>query len=76
MPTQKPQSLLTKLLLLTTKEGDTILDCFMGSASCGRACIELNRDFVGIEIDEEYYNIAKQNIEEKQKELKERLTLK
>lgn len=76
VPTQKPQSLLTKLLLLTTKEGDTVLDCFMGSASCGKACIELNRDFVGIEIDEEYYNIAKQNIEEKQKELKERLTLK
>ena len=76
VPTQKPVELLKRLILLTTKESDTVLDCFMGSASCGKACLELNRDFVGIEIDEEYYNIAKQNIEEKQKELKERLTLK
>lgn len=76
VPTQKPVELLKRLILLTTKEGDLILDCFMGSASCGKAALDLNRDFVGIEIDDEYFNIAKENIEEKQRELKEKLNLK
>lgn len=76
VPTQKPVELLKRLILLTTKEGDLILDCFMGSASCGKAALDLNRDFIGIEIDDEYFNIAKENIEEKQKELKEKLNLK
>lgn len=76
VPTQKPVELLKRLILLTTKEGDLILDCFMGSASCGKAALELNRDFIGIEIDDEYFNIAKENIEEKQRELKEKLNLK
>ena len=76
MPTQKPQALLQRLILLTTKEGDTILDCFAGSGSCGRAALELNRDFIGIEIDKEYFEIMKENIEQTQKELKEKLDLK
>ena len=76
VPTQKPVELLKRLILLTTKEGDLILDCFMGSASCGKAALDLNRDFIGIEIDDEYFEIAKENIEEKQKELKEKLDLK
>ena len=76
VPTQKPVELLKRLILLTTKEGDLILDCFMGSASCGKAALDLNRDFIGIEIDDEYFEIAKENIKEKQKELKEKLDLK
>lgn len=76
VPTQKPQALLQRLILLTTKEGDTILDCFAGSGSCGRAALELNRDFIGIEIDKEYFEIMKENIEQTQKELKEKLDLK
>ena len=75
VPTQKPQALLQRLILLTTKEGDTILDCFAGSGSCGRAALELNRDFIGIEIDKEYFEIMKENIEQTQKELKEKLDL-
>ena len=47
-----------------TKEDDIILDCFMGSGSTGVACMNTNRKFIGIELDENYFNIAKQRIEE------------
>jgi len=46
-----------------TKENEIILDCFMGSGTTGLACKNLNRNFIGIEIDKEYFNIAKQRIE-------------
>ncbi len=62
-PTQKPVDLLKFLLSKVTNENDTILDCFMGSGSTGCACKELNRDFIGIELDENYFNIAKNRIE-------------
>ena len=45
-----------------TKENDTVLDFTMGSGSTGVACQELNRNFIGIELDAEYYEIAKQRI--------------
>ena len=47
-----------------TNENDIILDCFMGSGSTGVACMNTNRKFIGIELDENYFNIAKQRIEE------------
>ena len=47
-----------------TKEDDIILDCFMGSGSTGVACMNTNRKFIGVELDENYFNIAKQRIEE------------
>ena len=47
-----------------TKEDDIILDCFMGSGSTGVACMNTNRKFIGIELDNNYFNIAKQRIEE------------
>lgn len=47
-----------------TKENDVILDCFMGLGTTGLSCIKYNRDFIGIELDEEYFNIAKERIEE------------
>lgn len=57
-PTQKPVRLLERLLALTTKKGDIVLDPFCGSCSTGIACRNTGRNFIGFEIDEEYYNKA------------------
>jgi site-specific DNA-methyltransferase (adenine-specific) len=62
-PTQKPIALLEYLIKTYTNEGDTVLDFTMGSGSTGVACKNLNRDFIGIELDQEYFKIAKQRIE-------------
>ena len=62
-PTQKPVALLEYLIKTYTNENDTVLDFTMGSGSTGVACKNLNRNFIGIEKDENYYNIAKQRIE-------------
>lgn len=59
-PTQKPVALLKWLIKNFTKENDTVLDFTMGSGSTGVACLETNRNFIGIELDEKYYNIAKE----------------
>lgn len=63
-PTQKPSELMQMLIENYTNENDIILDCFMGSGSTGVACMNTNRKFIGIELDENYFNIAKQRIEE------------
>ena len=62
-PTQKPVPLLEYLIKTYTNEGDLILDFTMGSGSTGVACSNLNRRFIGIELDENYFNIAKERIE-------------
>ena len=62
-PTQKPVELLKYLIRTYTDEGMCVLDNCMGSGSTGVACVELNRNFIGIELDEKYFNIAKQRIE-------------
>ena len=59
-PTQKPVDLLEDLICTYTNEGDLVLDFTMGSGSTGVACQNTNRDFIGIELDEEYFNIAKE----------------
>lgn len=56
--TQKPFLLMCELILTTSKEGDTVLDPFMGSGVCGIACDVLNRNFIGIEKDMDMYNKA------------------
>jgi site-specific DNA-methyltransferase (adenine-specific) len=61
-PTQKPVKLLEYLIKTYTNEGDTVLDFTMGSGTTGVACKKLNRDFIGIELDERYYNISKDRI--------------
>lgn len=61
-PTQKPVRLLERLLGLTTKEGDLVVDPFAGSCSAGIACYNTNRNFIGWEIDEEYYDLAAERI--------------
>lgn len=63
-PTQKPVDLLEWLVKSYSNEGDTILDFTMGSGSTGVACKNTNRNFIGIELDETYYNIAKERMEE------------
>ena len=62
-PTQKPVSLLEYLIKTYTNEGETVLDNCMGSCSTGIACINTNRNFIGIELDEKYFEIAKNRIE-------------
>ena len=63
-PTQKPVALLEYLIKTYTNEDDLVLDFTMGSGSTGVACMETDRNFIGIELDEKYYNIAKQRINE------------
>lgn len=62
-PTQKPVALLEYLIKTYTNENDTVLDFTMGSGSTGVACKNTNRDFIGIELDKNYFNIAKNRIE-------------
>ena len=62
-PTQKPVELLEYLIKTYTNEGMTVLDNCMGSGSTGIACLNTNRNFIGIEKDENYFNVAKQRIE-------------
>ena len=66
-PTQKPVKLLEYLINTYTNELDVVLDNCMGSGSTGIACINTNRKFIGIEKDNNYYNIAKKRIEEAKK---------
>lgn len=61
-PTQKPVELLEYLIKTYTIEGETVLDFTMGSGSTGEACKNLNRNFIGIEKDENYFNIAKKRL--------------
>lgn len=63
-PTQKPLELFEKLILVSSNEGDIVLDPFMGSGTTGVVCKNLNRNFIGIEKDTNYFNIAKNRIEE------------
>ena len=62
-PTQKPVALLEYLIRTYTKEDELVLDFTMGSGSTGVACINTNRRFVGIELDETYFKIANERIE-------------
>lgn len=61
-PTQKPVALLEYLIKTYTSEGEIVLDNCMGSGSTGVAALNLNRNFIGIELDENYFNIAKERI--------------
>ena len=60
--TQKPQEILEWIIKYYTNEGDTILDPTMGSGSTGVACKTLNRNFIGIELDNEYFDVADKRI--------------
>lgn len=62
-PTEKPEELLERIVLLGSKEKDIILDPFMGSGTTGVVAKKLNRNFIGIELDPKYFQIAKNRIE-------------
>ena len=65
-PTVKPLSILENLVINSSQEDEIVLDCFMGSGSTGVACINTNRNFIGIELDPTYFQIAKDRIEQAQ----------
>ena len=62
-PTQKSLKLMQELILIHSNEGHMVLDCFMGSGTTGVAAKNLNRNFIGIEMDEGYFKVAKERIE-------------
>lgn len=63
-PCQKNVKMLEELIKRHSNENDIVFDPFMGSGSTGVACLNTNRDFIGIELDENYFNIAKQRIDD------------
>lgn len=67
-PTQKPVALLEYLIKTYTNENEVVLDNCMGSASTGVACVNTNRNFIGIELDKKYFEIAKERIYKAQHE--------
>jgi site-specific DNA-methyltransferase (adenine-specific) len=68
-PTQKPVALMEYIIKTYTKENETVLDFTMGSGSTGVACVNTNRNFIGIEMDEAYFDIATKRINEAQLKL-------
>jgi len=68
-PTQKPVLLLEDLIKTFSNEGNTVVDLTMGSGSTGVACKNTNRNFIGIEMDDKYFEIAKQRINNTQRKL-------
>lgn len=67
-PTEKPVELMKILVENSSKENETVMDAFMGVGGVGVACKALNRNFIGCEIDENYFNIAKDRMEPKQED--------
>jgi DNA modification methylase len=63
-PTEKPVHLLEWLIKSYSDEDMVVLDCFMGSGSCGEAALNTNREFIGVEIDETFFNVAKNRLEQ------------
>ena len=61
-PTQKPVSLMKYLIKTYTNEGEVVLDNCMGSGTTGVACVNTNRQFIGIEMNEEYFQLASDRI--------------
>ena len=72
-PTQKPVDLMGYLIKTYTNEGEIVLDFTMGSGTTGVACVNTNRKFIGIELDDNYFDIAKNRIEKAQLEKQSKL---
>ena len=68
-PTQKPVALGAHFISLHTQPGDTVLDPFMGSGTTGVACVQTGRNFIGIEIEPKYFEIAQARISAAQQQL-------
>ena len=63
-PTEKPEELMKFYIENSSNEGDTVLDPFLGSGTTGVACVNTNRNFIGVEINDNYFNIAENRIQE------------
>ena len=61
-PTVKPEEIVRNLIVNSSNEGDKVLDCFMGSGTTGAVCVGINREFIGMEINENYFKIATDRI--------------
>ena len=72
-PTQKPTELLYRLIMAASNEGDVVLDAFNGSGTTGVACIETNRNYIGIELDKEYVALSKKRFKSKEQEIANKL---
>lgn len=72
-PTEKPIGLMEYYLLNSSNENEIILDPFMGSGTTGMACKNLNRNFIGIELDKNYFEIAKERLKEEKPDIVELL---
>jgi DNA modification methylase len=72
-PTQKPVALMEYLIKTYTNKNETVLDFTMGSGSTGVACVNTNRNFIGIEMDDNYFKIAEQRIKDQQRKNEEEL---
>lgn len=68
-PTIKPLAIIENLIINSSQENDVILDCFMGTGTTGVACKRLKRNFIGIEIDKEYFKTAEKRINGATKQL-------
>lgn len=68
-PTEKPLGLIENLVLNSSKEGEMVLDCFMGSGTTAHACKKLNRNFIGYEIDKDFYKQAQASLKSLQHRL-------
>ena len=69
-PAPFPEQLANDHIVSWSNDGDTVLDCFMGSGTTGKMSVLNNRNFIGIELDDGYFNIAKKRIEEAQEQIK------
>lgn len=67
-PTEKPRRLMAEIIADFTNEGQTILDCFAGSGTTGVAAVQMNRNFIGIEKDERYFDIMCDRIDKAQRQ--------
>lgn len=65
-PTEKPLSVISKFVMISSNKGDLVFDPFMGSGTTGCACKEFNRRFIGIEIDKKYFEVAEKRIADTQ----------
>jgi len=72
-PTQKPLSLLRRIIQAASEEGDLVLDPFNGSGTTAVACIETNRNYIGIELEQEFIELTNKRIDEAQMIFKSRL---
>lgn len=62
-PTIKPEHIVKNLVINSSQPNEVVLDCFMGTGTTGAVCVSENRNFIGIEINDEYFNVAKNRID-------------